>query len=269
MFEDILQTFWVVVGAFSGVAIGLTFEGADFLASLRSVKGWQQIYHGSTPPKPKKIDNGENLAEPAPTADQEKIKQFLGTRPPELKTSTPSPTSGPYTNAPKFGALDSSPLAEAPSASPQPQPSHQAAPVAQSTPVPFALPVGTTSHPILSDPLPDIFGTSTSFMSNRPVQPPPAPPVSRPPPVVSTPAPVVTSSSPVLGSTPSPAAVTPPASPRVVNGSPSLVESYTDEDDMSAGTADETASPEANLSTRNKIKKLRKRISSKLKITKE
>lgn len=68
MFEDILQTFWVVVGAFSGVAIGLTFEGADFLASLRSVKGWQQIYHGTTHPKAKKIDNGGDLAEPAPTA---------------------------------------------------------------------------------------------------------------------------------------------------------------------------------------------------------
>lgn len=110
--------------------------------------------------------------------------------------------------------------------------------------MPFVLPVGATSHPVLSDPLPDIFGTSTSFMTNRPVQPPPAPLTSRSPPVVSTPAPVVTTSTPVLSSTPSPAAVTPPASPRVVNGSPSPVDFYTDEDDVSAETADETANPE-------------------------
>ncbi len=108
--------------------------------------------------------------------------------------------------------------------------------------MPFAMPVGTTSHPVLGDPLPDIFGASTSFMSSRPVQPAPSPVVNRPPSVVSSPSPVKSTSSQVQSSTPPPAASTPPASPRLVNGSPTLAESYTDEDDMSA--ADETASPE-------------------------
>lgn len=68
MLEDIFQTFWVIMGAFSGLAIGLTLEGADFFASLRSVQGWQQIYHGTTSPKIKKIDDGERHAKPAPTS---------------------------------------------------------------------------------------------------------------------------------------------------------------------------------------------------------
>ena len=110
--------------------------------------------------------------------------------------------------------------------------------------MPFAMPVGTTSHPVLGDPLPDIFGASTSFMGSRPVQPAPAPApvVSRPPSASSSPSPVKSTSSQAQSSIPPPAASTPPASPRLVNGSPILAESYTDEDDMSA--ADETASPE-------------------------
>ncbi len=102
------------------------------------------------------------------------------------------------------------------------------------------MPVGTTSHPVLGDPLPDIFGASTSFMSSRPVQP--APVVNRPPSAISSPSPVKSSLSQAQISIPPPAARTPPASPRLVNGSPTPAESYTDEDDMSA--ADETASPE-------------------------
>ena len=106
--------------------------------------------------------------------------------------------------------------------------------------MPFAMPVGTTSHPVLGDPLPDIFGASTSFMSSRPVQPVPV--VNSPPSATSSPSPVTSTSSQAQSSIPPPAASTPPASPRPVNGSPTLAESYTDEDDLSA--ADETASPE-------------------------
>ncbi len=106
--------------------------------------------------------------------------------------------------------------------------------------MPFAMPVGTTSHPVLGDPLPDIFGASTSFMSSRPVQPVPV--VNSPPSAISSPSPVKSTSSQAQSSIPPPAASTPPASPRLVNGSPTLAESYTDEDDLSA--ADETASPE-------------------------
>ncbi|DBB00118.1 hypothetical protein WJX77_003784 [Trebouxia sp. C0004] len=260
MLEELLQTFWTLVGAFSGLAIGLTREGAHFVASLNSVNGWKQIYTGSSPAKVKKIDNGEHGSKPSPRSGQEEIKQFLGTRPPVLKTSAPPTT---YSNTPIFGG-QSTPPAASPLASPRVQSINQPAPVAHSaTPMPFAMPVGTTSHPVLGDPLPDIFGASTSFMSIRPVQPAPAPVVNRPPSAISSPSSVKSTSSQAQSSTPPPAASTPPASPGLVNGSPTPAESYTDEDDMSA--ADETASPEANLSTGSKIKKLRKRISSKLK----
>ncbi|DBA71068.1 hypothetical protein WJX79_007670 [Trebouxia sp. C0005] len=260
MLDEFLQTFWTIVGAFSGLTIGLSREGAHFVASLGSVKGWKQIYTGSSSAKIKKIDNGDHLSKPLPRSDQEEITQFLGTRPPELKTSAPPPT---YSNAPIIGGQSTLPAAS-PLASPRPQPVSQPAPPTQSaTPMPFAMPVGTTSHPVLGDPLPDIFGASTSFMSSRPVQPAPAPVVNRPPSAISSLSPVKSTSSQAQSSTPPPAAITPPASPRPVNGSPTLAESYTDEDDLS--TADETASSEANLTTGSKIKKLRKRISSKLK----
>jgi len=66
MLEELLQTFWTIVGAFSGLAIGLTREGAHFVASLGSVNGWKQIYTGSSSAKIKKIDNGDHLSKPTP-----------------------------------------------------------------------------------------------------------------------------------------------------------------------------------------------------------
>ena len=52
------------MGAFSGLTIGLTREGAQFVASLGSVKGWTQVYTGSSRAKIKKIDNGDHLSKP-------------------------------------------------------------------------------------------------------------------------------------------------------------------------------------------------------------
>jgi len=66
MIEDLLQTFWTIVGAFSGLTIGLTREGAHFVASLGNVNGWKQIYTGSSCTKIKKIDNGHYLSKPPP-----------------------------------------------------------------------------------------------------------------------------------------------------------------------------------------------------------
>lgn len=68
MLEDLLQTFWVIVGACSGLMIGLTHEGADLVASLGSVKGWKQIYTGSAPRKAKKLDNGDYRLKPQPAS---------------------------------------------------------------------------------------------------------------------------------------------------------------------------------------------------------
>ncbi len=66
MLEELLQTFWTIVGAFSGLTIGLTREGAHFVASLGSVNGWKQIYTGSRSTRIKKIDNGNHLSKPPP-----------------------------------------------------------------------------------------------------------------------------------------------------------------------------------------------------------
>ena len=66
MLEELLQTFWTIVGAFSGLTIGLTREGAHFVASLGNVNGWKQIYTGSSSTKIKKIDNGHHLSKPPP-----------------------------------------------------------------------------------------------------------------------------------------------------------------------------------------------------------
>ena len=38
---------------------------------------------------------------------------------------------------------------------------------------PFAVPAGTTNYPVLGEPLPDIFGAETSFITNRPLSPTP------------------------------------------------------------------------------------------------
>ena len=40
-------------------------------------------------------------------------------------------------------------------------------------PPPSVVPSGTTSYPVLGEPLPDIFGTSTGPFTSRPLSPPP------------------------------------------------------------------------------------------------
>ena len=150
--------------------------------------------------------------------------------------------------------------------------------------MPFALPAGAQSQPILGDPLPDIFGASTSFMSNRPLSPTPvaskplesSPVFSRPSPGIKPPspvssipsptakpvetAPVVSRPNPVIsvpptsrpspiGSIPSPTAAMPSVRTSAVNGSPmshASEEPATDDDDLSSA-ADETVSPEGML----------------------
>ena len=150
--------------------------------------------------------------------------------------------------------------------------------------MPFALPAGAQSQPILGDPLPDIFGASTSFMSNRPLSPTPvaskplesSPVFSRPSPGIKPPspvssipsptaksveaAPVVSRPNPVIsvpptsrpspiGSIPSPTGTVPSVSTSAVNGSPmshASEEPATDDDDLSSA-ADETVSPEGML----------------------
>lgn len=56
--ESFMQSFWAVLGACSGVLIGISKEGVDLLSSLRSIQGWKQIYTGTSPTQTKKIDNG-------------------------------------------------------------------------------------------------------------------------------------------------------------------------------------------------------------------
>ena len=88
MLEELLQTFWTIVGAFSGLTIGLTREGAHFVASLGSVNGWKQIYTGSSSAETKKIDNGEHLSKPPPRSGvvldtitfDSLLKSIFGTR---------------------------------------------------------------------------------------------------------------------------------------------------------------------------------------------
>ena len=89
--------------------------------------------------------------------------------------------------------------------------------------MPFMLPVGTTSHPVLGDPLPDVFGSSTGFMSSKPYTVD-VPVVSKPPSNVNNQSTGATAFS--------------------ANSSPNsqAVEEYTDEDDLSV--PDESASPE-------------------------
>lgn len=126
-------------------------------------------------------------------AGEAEIKHFLGTRPPELKK--PPPT---YSNAPILGGSPpSAPTAAAAAAAVQPTsqptvrtcllPPHisyadaaeictdnlQSTSTSVQMPVPPAVPAGTTSYPVLGEPLPDIFGTSTSFLSNKPIPPSP------------------------------------------------------------------------------------------------
>ena len=60
MMDALLQTFWIVVGASLGIVLGISKEGADFVASLGSAQGWKQIYTGYTPKKMKKLDNGDS-----------------------------------------------------------------------------------------------------------------------------------------------------------------------------------------------------------------
>ena len=115
-------------------------------------------------------------------------------------------------------------------------------------PLPFALPAGTTSRPVLGDPLPDIFG-KTSFMGGRPA----AQPAAIPPPV-SVPAGPISPLSPV--SSPATTVPTVVASPKgaVVNGtSPAPSEEAYTEDD-GASTADEGGSPEGTMQRLRSLK---------------
>ena len=149
-----VQNLWAVLGAVSGIAIGLTKEGVDLFSSLRSVQGWKQVYTGTASTRSKKVDHGSRAAaysheapksgsvisahhtnsqspshrQPAPAhvvrphvarvsfacvvPGQAEVKQFLGTRPPDLKASQPS--TGTYSNAPILGGQNARPSAPKP-----------------------------------------------------------------------------------------------------------------------------------------------------------
>ena len=60
MVRSYIESVCYVLGAYSGLLIGLSRETLFLLKSLTSVNGWKHLYVGNTPKSQKKIDYGES-----------------------------------------------------------------------------------------------------------------------------------------------------------------------------------------------------------------